>query len=175
MAASTQRLFVALWPDADTRRQIAALQKQLMTRSGLLDGAVAVENLHLTLRFLGNVPVTDIDRLCNHLSRVSMQPFAFSLQRWGHFSRPGILWIGPDTPGAPLCELQAAVQTACREAFAAPDKHFRAHVTLFRKLTRLPPVQAFEPIEWPVDGFVLVASTPRPDGVQYRVLREFAL
>ncbi len=171
--ASQQRLFVALWPDAQTRRQIAAVQKQVMTRAGLLDGAVAFDNLHLTLLFLGNVSSADIARLQNHLSRVASMPFHLMLDRWGQFSKPGILWIGPQQTPAPLQQLHGDVAAASRDVVSVRESRYIPHVTLFRKLQRLPPVDAFEPVAWLVDRFALVASNTRPQGVQYRVLQEF--
>ena len=173
MAASQQRLFVALWPDAQTRGQIAAVQKQVMTRAGLLDGAVAFDNLHLTLLFLGNVASADITRLQNHLSRVASTPFHLMLDRWGQFSKPGILWIGPQQTPTPLQQLHSDVVAACRDVVRVRESQYIPHVTLFRKLQQLPPVEAFEPVAWLVDRFVLVASNTRPQGVQYRVLQEF--
>lgn len=168
-----QRLFVALRPDQLVRRQIAAVQKQVMTSTGLMDGAVVHENLHMTLQFLGDVAVSQIDRIEARLACVTAFPFRLTLDRWGQFAKPGILWVGMDEPPAQLIELQSDVCSMLNQhTSAGKDKPYRPHVTLFRKVNHLPRVAAFEPIEWVVDRIVLVASDTHPDGVKYRVISE---
>ena len=169
-----KRLFIALWPDMQVRRQLASLQKQMKTSAGLFDGVVAFENLHMTLQFLGDVPVSSVDRIMAGLSTVNSQPFVLTLDSWGHFSRPGILWVGPTEPDRFLSLLQADVVSAIKAGGnAAKEKNFVPHVTLFRKVSHLPEVGAFESVEWLVDRFVLVESHTHRDGVRYRVLQEF--
>lgn len=172
--AATQRLFVALWPDQLVRRQIAVVQKQVMTSTGLMDGVVAHENLHMTLQFLGEVAVSQIDSIEARLACVTAYPFQLTLDRWGQFTRPGILWVGADEPPAQLIDLQSDVaSTLSQHNSTGKDKPYRPHVTLFRKVNQLPQVTAFEPIEWLVDRIVLVVSDTNPGGVKYRLLQEY--
>ncbi len=173
MSAATKRLFVALWPDAQTREQMAVVQQHASVTAGLNEGAVAWENLHLTLLFLGNVAAADIDNLQNCLARVAATPFELLIDRWGQFIRPGILWVGPSTPPASLLRLQSDTAAACRDGFGGGSKHYTPHVTLFRKLRHLPELPAFDPLCWHIRHFVLVQSRTRPQGVRYQVLQEF--
>lgn len=149
------------------------MQKQVMISSGLMRGAVSFENLHLTLLFLGQLPTAKIAGLDSNLLRISMQPFSVVLDRWGHFSKPGILWLGFSQPVAPLLQLQADVLALCKHYHSGANKMYKPHVTLFRKLNHLPQLGKFEPIEWFVDGLVLVESSTCPEGVKYQVLQEY--
>ena len=155
------------------RRQIQALQQQLMLATGLMDGRVAQENLHLTLRFLGQVPTAGLEPLHHGLCRVAAQPFELQLDRWGQFTRPGILWIGPSQPPESLLALQAAVAGASHDIRRPPVGAYKPHVTLFRKVNHLPEVTGFAPISWHIEQFVLVESMTRRTGVKYRVLQEY--
>ena len=169
----SSRLFVALWPDVVTRDAIAALQRQVMLSSGRTEGAVAYDNLHLTLAFLGEVARSDADALQARLASVSFLPFHLELDRWGHFTRPGILWLGCQAAPEELYALQADVGRACKGfGQARRERDWTPHVSLFRKLHRLPEVAAFESVEWLIDRIVLVASDTRPEGVRYRVIHE---
>jgi 2'-5' RNA ligase len=171
---ASKRLFVALWPDMPVRQQISAVQKQVTTATGMLDGAVAFENLHMTLQFLGDMPLAAIDKISASLAYVTAQPFHLTLDRWGQFAKPGILWIGPGEPVAPLQRLQADVISVLKtRAGGARERPYKPHLTLFRKVSHLPAVDAFEPVEWLVDRFVLVESNTHPDGVKYKVLQEY--
>ena len=146
---ASKRLFVALWPEQQVRQQISTVQKQAMysltTASGLIDramdGAVAFENLHLTLQFLGEIPVSALDKITAGLAYVTAQPFHLTLDCWGQYPKPGILWIGSSEPVAPLQRLQADVVAAINtRGNGARVKPYKPHVTLYRKVSHLPQV-----------------------------------
>jgi 2'-5' RNA ligase len=94
------------------------------------------ENLHLTLKFLGNVPTATLPVLTERLAdaTASQGPFAISVAGVGAFpnlARPRVLWVG--CKATPLPTLAAAVDAACvRAGFAAEDRAFHPHVTLGR-------------------------------------------
>jgi len=171
---SGKRLFVALWPDMQSRNQISEVQKQAKITSGLMAGAVAYENLHMTLQFLGEVPVSAITRIESQLTCETVPPFHIVLDCWGHFSKSGILWLGSSEQVEALQYLHSNVVKATGNSLkSGKDKIYKPHVTLFRKVDHLPRVESFTPVEWLIDRFVLVESTMHPDGVKYRVLQEY--
>jgi len=171
---SGKRLFIALWPDIQCRDQISKIQKQAMITSGLMAGAVVYENLHMTLQFLGEVPVSAIDKMGSLLACETVLPFHITLDCWGHFSKSGILWLGSSEQVGALQDLHSNVVKATGNSLkSAKDKIYKPHVTLFRKVDHLPRVESFTPVEWLIDRFVLVESTTHPDGVKYRVLQEY--
>lgn len=168
---ATTRLFVALWPDKRTRDAIAQVQKQVMTATGMLNNAVAYENLHMTLQFLGNTPGNHIDKIILSLQNIRSQPFSVCLDRWGQFPKPGILWIGPTQVSSQLTQLHNEVVSRLHQYGSnGAEKTWQPHVSLFRKVNYLPVVDTFEPVAWAIDRLVLVQSNTHSTGVKYTVL-----
>ncbi|MBJ7308889.1 RNA 2',3'-cyclic phosphodiesterase [Rugamonas sp. CCM 8940] len=161
---AAQRLFFALLPDADTRAALARLQPLAGGR------AVPVENLHLTLAFLGRQPDAAVAPLEQLLARLAPAPLRLHLDSLGYFSGPRIAWAGMTRPPAALLDLQARLQAALRQAGFAADSHggFRPHVTLARHAVAPAPDAAFAPLTWRVERIALMASGAA-DGL-YRTL-----
>ncbi len=96
-----------------------------------------VGQLHITLRFLGNVPTGSIDRIDERLREAAAGCARFTLPLGGvgafpSLRRPRVLWLGAG-PGPELSTLYAAVETALGPCgFGPEDRPFRPHVTLGR-------------------------------------------
>jgi RNA 2',3'-cyclic 3'-phosphodiesterase len=165
----TARLFLALWPDPTVR---AALRQW---RDGWTWPRAATpvhpDKLHLTLHFLGNIPVVRVPELVQGLG-LPLRPFELSFGQarlWPH----GIAVLEPDAdadPG-PLLDLQASLGEALqRLAFQVEERQFRPHVTLARRANgATPPLQGPE-IHWHVDRYALMESHP---GAGYSVVRSY--
>lgn len=177
MTQVARRLFVALWPDDDARRQVYKLQQQLRYDSELgTVSPVDVNNIHITLHFLSLVAEKDMIMLMQALSSVSGYGYDIKLDRLGYFSKPQILWLGCSQQPEALNELYKSTAQAIKKSI--PDyrpKKYIPHITLFRKATRLPQKEKIEEIHWSVNSYVLVESKTYPEGVQYRVLHEWPL
>lgn len=97
-----------------------------------------VENIHLTLKFFGNVAVDRIPRISEAASRVVKEfgSFQIGVGSTGVFpkpSRPQVLWIGVSDPSGKLLELQRRLETECaRERFPKDDRAFKPHLTIAR-------------------------------------------
>ncbi len=124
------RLFVALTLPEDVRRRLAGLANGL-------PGArwVKPENLHLTLRFLGevdNLAAVDVD---DALAKIQCPGFDLSLNGIGHFGegrKLRALWVGVDA-SAELMRLQEKIEQALIRAGLAPEpRKFKPHITLAR-------------------------------------------
>src|SRR5262245_61664854 len=137
--AETSRLFVALTiPDA-IKARLAELQANLRSR---LPAASAswprAENLHLTLRFLGNVARDRIDTLRIALDEVARNtvPIALAAEDVGCFPnvrRPRVLWAGVRAEGGQLENLHRRVADATASFTREPaEGNFVGHVTLAR-------------------------------------------
>jgi 2'-5' RNA ligase len=93
--------------------------------------------LHITLRFIGNVPTRSIGTLAQRLREAAAgsRPFTLSLGGVGAFPslrRPRVLWMGAES-GPELSALHAAVEAALKDCgFEPEDRRFRPHVTLGR-------------------------------------------
>jgi 2'-5' RNA ligase len=170
----TQRLFFALWPEDALRQQLASRTQSLV--QDVRGRPVAVENLHITLAFLGSVDAHQRACVERMADAVISPAFEFTLDHFGHWSRSRVLWFGAEETPEPLVLLVDTLTAGARECGLSLDSRpYRAHLTLMRKVSRAPEMMPVEPLSWPVSRFVLMRSVFQPHGVSYEVLREWPL
>jgi 2'-5' RNA ligase len=146
------------------------------------------ENLHMTLRFFGELAEPAAEDLDAELEAATrrLAPFELRLKAAGSFggADPHALWIGA-APNEPLKQLAAACEKAARRVKLKPEAHkFTPHVTL-AYLTGAPldRVQAFEARlglfeapPFPVESFGLYSSVARKSAPSlYRLEAEYPL
>ncbi len=124
------RLFIGI-PLPETLRQRLTLMQ-----AGVPEARwVPPENLHLTLRFIGEVEEPVAQDIHDALSRLNVAAFPLTLRGAGLFSagkRPRALWIGVEENPA-LNYLQSKVERAVQKAGLEPEhRQFTAHVTIAR-------------------------------------------
>jgi len=135
------RLFVAVTPPAGVLSDLdAAVAGARANRGGRRDLRwTGLEDWHITLAFLGNVPGPVTERLVSRLERAAArhQPFSLALAGAGAFpvaaARARVLWSGLDGDRTALAALAAAVAAAATQAGAAPPAaghQFSPHLTL---------------------------------------------
>ena len=98
---------------------------------------VAPQNVHLTLKFLGDVSPANLEKLVEALTsevatRVS---FSMTLGGLGAFPTPRrarIIWVGLDAPPALTALLHGIEAVAARLGYAAEDRPFSPHLTIGR-------------------------------------------
>jgi RNA 2',3'-cyclic 3'-phosphodiesterase len=129
------RLFMAL------RVQPTFQIKRVLSRLHGVPGvaAVPVENLHYTLRFLGNVSDTERDRLLGIMreEHIHIPPFEIPIQGTSSFpdeKRPRVVWVGcKEEARGPLIALSRAADGYAEACGLGPrDKPFVPHLTLAR-------------------------------------------
>jgi 2'-5' RNA ligase len=163
------RLFYALWPDDATRAALADLQSRVEGRR------THYANLHITLAFLGEQPVTLLPELKQILTELPRPDIALVLDRVGYFNRPRIAWAGMSAVPEALNALHHDLTEALvrHRIVAAKHTSFRPHVTLARDAP--PPDDfPFDAIHWRARQMALIQSKAGPDGVGYRVLASSA-
>lgn len=133
------RTFIAIDLPHDVRVAIDDAQARLkQAHVGVKISWTKVENLHLTLQFLGYIEETIIETIKSALQSVAAQhpPFEVLVCGAGAFpdeNRPRVLWVGCDDPEGRLKALAGAVQAAMRPLGFEPEHHeFSAHLTLGR-------------------------------------------
>ncbi|NKB48031.1 MAG: RNA 2',3'-cyclic phosphodiesterase [Alphaproteobacteria bacterium] len=167
------RLFVALGLPEAVRERLTLVRAPL-------PGArwVPVENMHITLRFIGEVEPAVAEDIDDHLSRLTAPGFDIRLAGLGTFGSRGrvrALWAGVENT-EPLLHLQAKIEAASmRAGLPAESRKFHPHVTLARcKNAPEGPAADFvatygsfdlPPI--PVDAFTLYASQTGRSGALY--------
>ena len=175
-----RRLFAAIRPPGHIVEALVALE-------GGIAGARWQDagQLHLTLRFFGEVAAARADDIDAALAQVRCAPFALALRGVGHFDRKGrthTLWASITRSDA-LATIQRRTETAARRAGLAPEpRKFIPHVTLARLNAASGPAFPFlanhdgltgEP--WQVSAFDLMESTLTPTGASYETVRRYRL
>ncbi len=124
------RLFVAIEIPTELRRRMASLCVGINSARW-----VAEENIHLTLRFIGEVSEDGAEYAAAALDGVRAEPFTIAFRGAGHFGsgqRVRALWLGIDRSEA-LVSLRGRIDTALVRCGLAPEgRKFHPHVTLAR-------------------------------------------
>jgi RNA 2',3'-cyclic 3'-phosphodiesterase len=143
------------------------------------------EQLHLTLRFIGEVERPLADDLASALTRIRAARFQLRVAGTGRFEQrsSGTLWAGVE-PKAPVAALAAKIERTCQHAGLEPERRaFHPHITLARwKGRRTREVRDFlertrglssEPFE--VTEFILFESRLSRHGAHYEAAATYAL
>lgn len=133
--------------------------------------------LHLTLRFIGEVDRHQAHDVAAALGRVNIRPFGAELGAPGLFEHRGridSLWVGV-RPAERLAGLAKAVDAALAGVGIAPERRaFVPHITVARGRGMIGaagwPPAPIAPAQWTVDGFALFESRMGKDGSDYAVL-----
>lgn len=166
--AATVRSFVAIeLPDA--QREALAAHLEVCARLAPGYRWVQPDALHLTLRFLGHLEPSKLERVQRRLLSVRGAPFTLALDGRGTFgsrSAPRVVWLALGEGIEDCRALADRLEAACQAAGMEPEpRGFRAHVTLARQRVegeRLPELPEPPPLApWRVEDFVLYESRLR--------------
>jgi 2'-5' RNA ligase len=174
------RLFVALPLPDDVAQGL------LMLQSGVPGARWSTrEQLHLTLRFIGEADGRDANAIDEALATISAPRFTLELKGVGAFGgkNPRALWAGV-APNEALIHLQRKIESAIqRLGFPAEERKYTPHVTLAR-LRATPAGRVMDYLSdhglyaspsFEVNEFVLFSSRLTPNGSIYVAEREYAL
>ena len=99
---------------------------------------VEPNNMHLTLKFLGEVPSQEIPRICESVARgaAKVEPFEFEVYGAGAFpntARPRTLWLGAGAGEEAMIDLHGHVEAALiKLGYRKEHRRFRPHLTIGR-------------------------------------------
>ena len=178
-AATTRRLFFALWPDEAQRQALEHACAKAVRHSG--GRPVPLSNLHVTLAFLGSVAVARIPDLQSiareqpaGLTRDT--PATLTFARLAHWKEAQILCALGAEQSPTARGLAVALQEAVAALGLCPDrKPFHAHVTLARKVVRPGALLRLRPVVWRFESFALIDSRTEPSGPIYSVVESYPL
>lgn len=184
--AETVRAFVAIELDSRLLQALDSLMARLQRElpSGALRW-VRPEGIHLTLQFLGNVPVDRIPAVvralegaCTGVPSLTME--VAGLGCFPNLQRPNVLWVGVEERTGQLLRLQRHVAQGLEPLGFEPDRRgFHPHLTLARAARGARPADLRQVGAWvagaePVslgalraDHVSLMRSDLRPDGAVY--------
>jgi len=174
------RLFVAIDLPEHIKDYLELVKREFSRY--LLAKWVKRENIHLTIKFLGEVKDEFVSELVKRLERIEIKPFKLCIDSIGVFPSERfarVLWAGFDASNE-LIDLRRQIDL---ELPFGDEKEFKAHATIAR-IKRIKDKKGFveklrefkiERLCFEVKNFVLYKSTLTPEGPIYEVVREFAL
>ncbi len=188
------RTFIAIELPPSARDALGKLQERLKQTPGGKAGRWGrKEGIHLTLKFLGDIPEERIDQVCEGVQRAceGHSPFSVTIAGLGCFPntrRPRVLWAGVGGEVDALCDLQQAVEREMVALEFPEERHdFTPHLTLARiqrgarsedvralgQIVEEAPSEEIGRIE--VDGVSVMESDLQPTGAVYTELCHVSL
>ena len=173
----TWRVFCAVELPHEIRAQlgdhIARLRKEVPDVAASWS---RVENIHLTLKFYGNVEVDRIASISSAIDQAGkdIAPFEIAVGKTGAF-RSQVLWIGVSDPAEKL--------TTLHQRLGSEDRVYRPHLTIARirrpdgarRLVDAHLQMKFEPVAVKVNQVILFRSELSPKGSKYTVISKHGL
>jgi len=191
--SAAARLFVAVDPPASVREQLAGWARGVRASLGSGRGSggrdalrlVDADSLHLTLCFLGDRPVGEIDALAHALRSCREESCELSVGAplWLPPRRPRALAVEIDDPDGELAGIQPRVSEAMSEAggWEPQRRRFRAHVTVARMregalgASYARPLEPTPQMRFAPGSIVLYRSWLSPGGATYEALESCEL
>lgn len=169
-----------------TSRHIARLKEAVADAQASWSRA---DNIHLTLKFLGEIPQASVRNLSEAASRAvaGVAPFTIRLEQTGVFpshGAPRVLWIGANDCEGKLGELHKRLEAESEKAgFPSESRTFHPHLTLARlrkpqharTLASAHKATEFEPVEIDVAELLVVRSELSPEGSKYSTISRHPL
>ncbi|MGH9927937.1 MAG: RNA 2',3'-cyclic phosphodiesterase [Pyrinomonadaceae bacterium] len=184
------RVFCAIELPKPTRELV--LRHIACLKAAVLDARASWSrdaNLHLTLKFLGDVPQASVSDFSKAALRAvaGVQPFSIRLEQTGAFpshGQPRVLWIGINDLSTKLAELHARLEEESAQAgFAKEARPFHPHLTIARlrkpdnarALVVAHKQMVFDPLDIAVSELVVIKSELGSEGSKYTVVSRHPL
>ncbi|GAP07367.1 MAG TPA: RNA 2',3'-cyclic phosphodiesterase [Anaerolinea thermolimosa] len=178
------RAFIAIPLPVEIRNRLGTIIDQLQRKTPSVVRWVTPENMHLTLKFLGNISPGNLDHLKQVLASEAAHHTASTLclEGLGAFpnrNRPRVIWVGVKAQPA-LFELQQSIdRETARLGYPSEERDFSPHLTLGRISPHAGPGEIRQIAEAlathqvgevgtaPVAEIILFRSDLRPGGAMY--------
>lgn len=183
----TLRTFIAIELDEAVRKTLSTIQEHLK-KTGADVTWVKPDNIHLTLKFLGDTPIDKIDTMAELIRKACRKKsFVMELTHLGAFPKmesPQVLWIGITKGKDHMKEIVLELEEILHEAgFQKEKREFDSHITLGRvrsnlnrfALTKAMMGYSFTPVMQEVNCIVFLKSTLSPRGPIYETLKTLTL
>jgi len=133
------RCFIAIDIGEELRKSLRRFQEELAEGAGVGNKGVKwvnPDNIHLTLKFLGEVAGSSTVEVCKIVEQAAQRHDSFELciDRVGYFTagNPRVLWVGAADSG-PLSRLQQDIESQLAQAgWPTENRQFSAHLTICR-------------------------------------------
>lgn len=180
------RLFIGIVLPENIKKKIEGIEKELKKKVKEAK-VVKMENLHITLKFLGEVREEKIGKIDEKLKEVSeyFAPFNVSVGKVGNFpegKKMRVLWVGVESNGA-LKKINFKIEKALSTIGFKEENRFKEHITIAR-FKSTPDMKFIEHLkekyssflgEFRIESFSLIKSNLTPEGPIYKNLKEYKL
>jgi 2'-5' RNA ligase len=190
LALTQIRAFIAIPVDENVRDLASSIVKDLAT-AGADVKWVEPENLHLTLKFLGNISADMVDQISTVIEEATAQMNQFEVTIDGIGGFPGgkkslrVIWLGVNDKSGLMEKISLAIEQGCKKlGFMSEERGFKPHLTIGRvrqgsqnlsKLRAAISSVEFNPLKLSIDRVNLMRSELSPRGPTYTVLKTFGL
>ena len=183
------RLFIAIELPAGVRRKLMEHIDRL--RDSVPHARASwtrEENLHLTLKFLGDTPIANVEALARaiEITAKAVEPFKLTVTDSGAFppkGQPRVLWVGIEDPSGQLALLHRALEDECAKAgFPREPRPFHPHLTIARirkpfdsrQLVTVHKEMGFEAETVRASELLLIRSELRSKGSRHTIISRHA-
>ena len=179
------RTFISLELPENIKKEIFKSFESLKNSGVAFGNFVKKDNIHLTLKFLGNISEEKIKQIEKKLSEVSFKSFDANVGEIGFFPSEKyirIIWV--DLIAKEIAQLKKIIDNKLHEIGINHDnREFSSHITVarikkmknkqdfFKKIKEL----KIKKMSFSVNSFFLIKSELRNNGPAYKVLKEFRL
>ncbi|MFP4111424.1 MAG: RNA 2',3'-cyclic phosphodiesterase [Candidatus Woesearchaeota archaeon] len=176
-----KRCFISLDLLPEMIEEVVKIQDNIRKKELFRGKFTEKENIHLTLKFLGEISQETIEKTRNRLKKIRFHSFDAEIKKAGVFSKKvtRIIWLtlGPEK----VFELQNAVDDSLEGLFKK-EKRFMSHITIarvktiFDKQDLLDHLDKIEKvIKGNIQSFSLYESELTQNGPIYRLIERFFL
>jgi len=184
--SETIRTFIAITLNSDIQKTLKEIQSHLR-KTGADVKWVKPENIHLTVKFIGDTPPDKLLEIIKVLRTTTekIKPFLFSLTHLGAFPKlehPQVIWVGVESGKTEITRLAQTLENNLESlGFKKEKREFDAHVTLgrvrsginrFALAKELKQFQIPKEISQSIDHVVFYKSTLTSQGPNYEVIEK---
>jgi 2'-5' RNA ligase len=147
----TDRCFVAVDVDDAALRTAFSRAQRVIELTGADVKSVEGENIHITLKFLGEIPESKTTHVADLIKGISFKSFTLDFHGVGVFpalSRPSVVWAGVSGDASEMLAVFTGLERGLRGLGFEPERRpFQPHVTLCRVKSGRNRAQLAEAIE----------------------------
>lgn len=172
------RCFIAIELSREAIEECEEIQNLIKKKNFFYGKLTEPENLHLTLKFLGEIAEEKVEKIKEELKKIKFESFLSSLGELGLFSER-ILWI--KLQGKEIWDLQKKIDDLLEPFGFAKEEQFMSHITLARikrvidKNLMVPYIKNLKhrEVKFKINNFVLKKSELKIDGPIYTDIQKY--
>lgn len=174
------RVFIAIDLPNNIKDKI---YQEIKNIRGVKGKFVERENLHITLKFLGEIQPNAVEKIKKELENIKFQKFEIEIYGFGEFNNR-VLWFGIKKGFDRIMELKKEIDNSLKKFGFMPDNNFHPHITILRVKEILSKEDYYHTLEkmknieigrFLVEDFSLKQSILRREGPIYIDIKRYPL